>query len=82
MQKNSDHIAIDPQLERQVETIRNLVDSYMSIVNKMARDVTPKIIMHLFVNDVSMVCFWIVTIGPCEYCQPSTTPKYVGICFR
>merc|ERR1719499_257354 len=35
--------SVDPQLERQVETIRNLVDSYMKIV--------PKIIMYLMIND-------------------------------
>jgi len=30
--------SVDPQLERQVETIRNLVDSYMKIVTKTCRD--------------------------------------------
>ncbi|KAM6953906.1 LOW QUALITY PROTEIN: dynamin-1 [Aplochiton taeniatus] len=40
----------DPQLERQVETIRNLVDSYMSIINRTVRDLMPKTIMHLMVN--------------------------------
>lgn len=29
--------SLDPQLERQVETIRNLVDSYMKIVTKTFR---------------------------------------------
>ncbi|XP_067295851.1 dynamin-1a isoform X1 [Pseudorasbora parva] len=43
--------SIDPQLERQVETIRNLVDSYMSIVNKTVRDLMPKTIMHLMINN-------------------------------
>ncbi|KAJ0013071.1 hypothetical protein NQD34_017405 [Periophthalmus magnuspinnatus] len=42
--------SIDPQLERQVETIRNLVDSYMAIVNKTVRDLMPKTIMHLMIN--------------------------------
>ncbi|KAM7410307.1 hypothetical protein PAMA_001650 [Pampus argenteus] len=42
----------DPQLERQVETIRNLVDSYMSIIYKTIRDVMPKTIMHLMINSV------------------------------
>uniref|UniRef100_A0A3B4UUX9 Interferon-induced GTP-binding protein Mx n=1 Tax=Seriola dumerili TaxID=41447 RepID=A0A3B4UUX9_SERDU len=42
----------DPQLERQVETIRNLVDSYMSIVYKTIRDLMPKTIMHLMINSV------------------------------
>lgn len=45
---------MDPQLERQVETIRNLVDSYMKIINKTQRDLVPKVIMHLIVNDVSL----------------------------
>ncbi|KAJ8300049.1 hypothetical protein KUTeg_021568 [Tegillarca granosa] len=44
--------SMDPQLERQVETIRNLVDSYMKIVNKTQRDLTPKTIMYMIVNDV------------------------------
>ncbi|CAM9197163.1 unnamed protein product [Lampetra fluviatilis] len=45
--------SMDPQLERQVETIRNLVDSYMSIVNKTIRDLMPKTIMHLTINNAS-----------------------------
>ncbi|TGZ65424.1 hypothetical protein CRM22_005892 [Opisthorchis felineus] len=40
----------DPKLERQVEIIRNLVDSYMKIVNKTQRDMVPKIIMAELVN--------------------------------
>uniref|UniRef100_A0A8C3M4S9 dynamin GTPase n=1 Tax=Chrysolophus pictus TaxID=9089 RepID=A0A8C3M4S9_CHRPC len=43
--------SMDPQLERQVETIRNLVDSYMAIVNKTIRDLMPKTIMHLMINN-------------------------------
>merc|ERR1711983_34388 len=43
--------SVDPQLERQVETIRNLVDSYMKIVTKTCRDLVPKIIMFLMIND-------------------------------
>lgn len=46
--------SMDPQLERQVETIRNLVDSYMAIVNKTVRDLMPKTIMHLMINNVSV----------------------------
>uniref|UniRef100_A0A0X3P4Y2 dynamin GTPase n=1 Tax=Schistocephalus solidus TaxID=70667 RepID=A0A0X3P4Y2_SCHSO len=42
----------DPALERQVETIRNLVTSYMKIVNKTQRDLVPKITIHLLVNEV------------------------------
>ena len=45
--------SIDPQLERQVETIRNLVDSYFSIVSKNIRDSVPKSIMFMMVNKVS-----------------------------
>ncbi|XP_030626948.1 dynamin 3a [Chanos chanos] len=48
----SDNFSMDPQLERQVETIRNLVDSYMSIVYKSVRDLMPKTIMHLLINEV------------------------------
>uniref|UniRef100_A0A8C7ZR50 Interferon-induced GTP-binding protein Mx n=1 Tax=Oryzias sinensis TaxID=183150 RepID=A0A8C7ZR50_9TELE len=47
----SDMVSMDPQLERQVETIRNLVDSYISIVNKSIRDLMPKTIMHLMINN-------------------------------
>uniref|UniRef100_A0A672ZEK3 Interferon-induced GTP-binding protein Mx n=1 Tax=Sphaeramia orbicularis TaxID=375764 RepID=A0A672ZEK3_9TELE len=42
--------SMDPQLERQVETIRNLVDSYIGIINKSIRDLVPKTIMHLMIN--------------------------------
>ena len=45
--------SMDPQLERQVETIRNLVDSYVAIINKSIRDLMPKTIMHLMINSVS-----------------------------
>ncbi|KAF7690918.1 hypothetical protein HF521_011215 [Silurus meridionalis] len=45
-----DTFSMDPQLERQVETIRNLVDSYISIVNKTIRDLMPKTIMHIMIN--------------------------------
>uniref|UniRef100_A0A671MYK3 dynamin GTPase n=1 Tax=Sinocyclocheilus anshuiensis TaxID=1608454 RepID=A0A671MYK3_9TELE len=44
--------SMDPQLERQVETIRNLVDSYMSIIYKSIRDLMPKTIVHLVINNV------------------------------
>ncbi|XP_030635628.1 dynamin-2 isoform X2 [Chanos chanos] len=46
----TDTFSMDPQLERQVETIRNLVDSYIGIVNKTIRDMLPKAIMHLMIN--------------------------------
>lgn len=47
-----DTVSMDPQLERQVETIRNLVGSYMDIVNKSITDLMPKTIMHLMINNV------------------------------
>lgn len=52
----AESFSMDPQLERQVETIRNLVDSYMSIVYKSIRDLMPKTIMHLVINNVCALC--------------------------
>ncbi|XP_012547877.1 dynamin isoform X1 [Bombyx mandarina] len=52
--RNSDSTgtsSMDPQLERQVETIRNLVDSYMRIVTKTTRDLVPKTIMMMIINN-------------------------------
>lgn len=43
----------DPQLERQVQTIRNLVDSYMNTIHKTIKDLMPKTVVHLMVNSVS-----------------------------
>lgn len=43
----------DPLLERQVETIRSLVDSYMKIVTKTVRDLVPKIIMQISINSMN-----------------------------
>ncbi|MEQ2215673.1 Dynamin- GTPase protein, partial [Xenoophorus captivus] len=43
--------SMDPQLERQVEIVRNLVDSYLSIIHRTIRDLIPKTIMHLMVNN-------------------------------
>ncbi|XP_066259141.1 dynamin-like [Euwallacea similis] len=40
----------DPQLKRQVEVIRNLVDSYMNIIKKSTKDLVPKIITHFVLN--------------------------------
>ena len=50
--KQDDYGTIDTQFERQVEIIRNLVDSYMKIIYKTTRDFLPKIIMHLVVNSI------------------------------
>ncbi|XP_012946174.1 dynamin-1 [Aplysia californica] len=47
-----DYASVDPQLERQVETIRNLVDSYLKIVNKTQRDLVPKTIMYLIISNI------------------------------
>lgn len=44
--------SVDPQLERQVETIRNLVDSYMDIVSKNLKDQVPKVCMMMMVNSI------------------------------
>ena len=52
---SGDSVSMDPQLERQVETIRNLVDSYIGIVNKSIRDFMPKTIMHLMINSVRLL---------------------------
>jgi dynamin GTPase len=41
--------SLDPQLERQVEIVRNLVESYMSIIHRTIRDLMPKTIMHMMV---------------------------------
>ena len=51
--KERDSVGGDPVLERQVETIRNLVESYMKIINKTTRDVVPKTIYRLIIEEVS-----------------------------
>jgi hypothetical protein len=51
----NDEISMSDQqviLERSVETIRNLVDSYMKIVTKSTRDFVPKIIIHMIINNL------------------------------
>ena len=45
-------VSVDPQMERQVETIRNMTSSYITIVIKTVRDLVPKALMHLMVNKV------------------------------
>jgi len=62
MQAKDDVGSIDPQLERQVETIRNLVDSYLKIVHKTQRDIVPKTVMHLIVNEVVLVTVIVVVV--------------------
>lgn len=69
----SENFSMDPQLERKVETIRNLVDSYMAIVNKCIRDLMPKSIMHLMINNVRKMhhdrfsFWWTVTVNNIKY---------------
>ncbi|XP_065647797.1 dynamin-1 isoform X2 [Hydra vulgaris] len=46
--------SMDPLMERQVETIRNLVESYMKIISKNIQDVIPKACMFLVVNAAKM----------------------------
>ena len=46
-------VGIDPQMERQVEVVRNLVDSYIKLVQKTIMDQVPKAIMHMLVNKVT-----------------------------
>ncbi|XP_028411084.1 dynamin-1-like isoform X2 [Dendronephthya gigantea] len=49
--KSSELGSLDPQMERQVETIRNLVDSYLKIVSKTIRDLVPKTCMYMIVQN-------------------------------
>lgn len=64
---------VDPQLERQVEIIRSLVDSYMKIVVKTCRDIVPKTIMHLLINDMKMF----VHGEMAAHCYSIGDPKYL-----
>lgn len=76
----SDTVSMDPQLERQVETIRNLVDSYISIVNKSIRDLMPKTIMHLMINNVGFP-FFIDTCRGFQHLVVCATRNYtIKIC--
>lgn len=68
---------MDPQLERQVETIRNLVDSYMRLVYKTHRDLVPKTIMHLIVNDVSII-FWYFEYSLISFAYFLQLEQFVG----
>ncbi|XP_076143574.1 dynamin-2-like [Alosa pseudoharengus] len=45
-------ISMDMQLERQVETIKNLVESYTGIIKNSICDLMPKTIMHLMINSM------------------------------
>lgn len=48
---------VDPQLKRQVEVIRNLVESYMSIITKSTKDLVPKVITHMILKDTKKYIF-------------------------
>lgn len=48
---------MDPQLKRQVEVIRNLVESYMTIVTKSTKDLVPKTITHMIINNTKRFIF-------------------------
>ncbi|XP_063747073.1 dynamin 3a isoform X2 [Eleginops maclovinus] len=70
----------DPQLERQVETIRNLVDSYMSIIYKTIKDLMPKTIMHLMINSVkefisSELLAQLYALGECSALMDESTAQ-------
>ena len=58
---------LDPQMERQVETIRNLADSYIKIVSKTIRDLVPKTVMFFVINNVSLrysICYLYIVCWP------------------
>ncbi|KAI6646167.1 Dynamin-1 isoform X10 [Oopsacas minuta] len=42
----------DPSLEKDVSMIQSLVDSYMSIVSKTVRDIIPKTVVHMILNNL------------------------------
>ncbi|KAL3047486.1 hypothetical protein OYC64_021650 [Pagothenia borchgrevinki] len=70
----------DPQLERQVETIRNLVESYMSIIYKTIKDLMPKTIMHLMINSVkefisSELLAQLYALGECSALMDESTEQ-------
>ncbi|KAI3386886.1 hypothetical protein SNEBB_004530 [Seison nebaliae] len=48
--RNADEVSVSPNLERQIETIRTLVDSYKKIVNRTTKDLVPKAIMHSIIQ--------------------------------
>ncbi|XP_058283181.1 putative GED domain-containing protein DNM1P34 [Hylobates moloch] len=58
---NSFTHSMDPQMEQQMETTRNLVDSYVAIVNKTVGDLMvglmPKTTMHLMINNTKEFIF-------------------------
>lgn len=55
---------VDPMVERQIETIRNLVDSYLRIVSKNVQDIVPKTCMFMIINAVSRLPILTVEFQP------------------
>lgn len=49
---DDDGSSLDPLLERQVDSIRNLVDKYMTIMTKKMMDSVPKVAMHMIVTSL------------------------------
>nr|XP_007988789.2 putative GED domain-containing protein DNM1P46 [Chlorocebus sabaeus] len=68
--------SMDPQLEQQIETTQNLVDSYLAIVNKTVWDlmvgVMPKTIMHVIINNVH-------ALPPGASCGTGDADGHVGL---
>ena len=44
---------LDPDMDKQIDVIKMMVESYLKIVGKTIRDITPKYIMLLLVIHVS-----------------------------
>ncbi|XP_055948970.1 dynamin-like isoform X1 [Argiope bruennichi] len=72
VEENDSTTSLDPQLERQVETIRNLVDSYMKIITKTFRDLVPKFIMHLTINNTKNFIYTDLLANLYASCDQST----------
>eukprot|EP00038_Savillea_parva_P007812 m.172710 g.172710 ORF g.172710 m.172710 type:complete len:835 (-) comp13573_c0_seq1:293-2797(-) len=49
-EEEEDNSSLDPLLERQVDSIRNLVDQYMTIITKKMMDTVPKVTMLMVVT--------------------------------
>ena len=48
--EDTNSTSLDPQLERQVDIIQNIVTSYMKIVKKTCQDMVPKTLMLILIN--------------------------------
>ena len=62
---------LDPMVERQIETIRNLVDSYLRIVSKNVQDMVPKTCMFMIINAVSrpLILWFFLSIKVISKCR-------------